>query len=131
MIPRIITELILLDVLLIYGGTLQLVTDRANLGRHRAVGLSTMQGNVARAEARERRTLALRELALDEVTSWGQDFNGPGPGGAGRYAHLRRDELDATAERALVLAARGIRAPSPWGTPVLDDVWADELVGAA
>jgi hypothetical protein len=127
---RTITELILLDLLLIYGGTLQLVTQRGNLGRHRAVGLSTMQDNVARAKA------ATRQVAADVMGAWwladeSGDFTTPGPGGAGRYAHLRSDELDATAERALVLAARGIRAPSPWGTPVLDDVWADELVGAA
>jgi hypothetical protein len=124
MIPRAITELILLDLLLIYGGLLQVVTDRANRGRHRAAGLSTMQGNVARAEA-------AAQLAGAWLGDESDDFTTPGPGGAGRYAHLRTDELDATAERALVLAARGIRAPSPWGTPVLDDVWADELVGAA
>jgi len=49
--------------------------------------------------------------------------------GAGRYAHLRTDELDTTAERFLLLHELGIAPPrSAW----LDE-WAatDDLIGAA
>jgi len=68
------------------------------------------------------------ELAATEATD---ELDQPGLGGAGRYAHLRTEELDSTAERALLLADKGIRAPSPWGTPELDDVWEPALVTAA
>ena len=48
--------------------------------------------------------------------------------GVARYAHLRRDELDATAERALLLNELGIAPPR---TAWLDEWAAAELIGAA
>jgi hypothetical protein len=104
-------------------------------GKHRASGLSSAQAN---ARARHRAELAAAhshtefEAFLNGLVAvrTPDEFDTPTPG-LGRWSHLRTDALDATAERALLLAERGIRAPSPWGTPELDDVWDDALVGAA
>jgi len=70
----------------------------------------------------------IAELAATEATG---ELDQPGLGGAGRYAHLRTEELDSTAERVYRLAELGIRPPSPWGTPECDDVWEPALVTAA
>jgi hypothetical protein len=126
---RTIAAAILLDLLLIYGGLLQVLTDRASRGRHRATGPSTMERAVAAAKAAARRVAAEPEML---ITGWLGDESGDldrtGPGGAGRYAHLRREELDATAERALLLVERGLRSPSVWGAPEVVDEWELEPV---
>ncbi len=111
--------------------------------RHRAAGrvswLAEFRLHVGRLHDRAKRAAYLRLMvipAMVEVPSWpelpaaGDDFDRQAIGGAGRYAHLRTDELDATAERVQMLVARGIRPVSPWGTPEVDDVWEPDLVGA-
>jgi hypothetical protein len=49
--------------------------------------------------------------------------------GAGRYAHLRQDEMDARAVRDQTLADKGLALRSPWGSEEWADVWADEMAG--
>lgn len=59
---------------------------------------------------------------------------GPGAAtGTAAYAQLRTDALESTNEQILDLVRHGIRPPSPWGTPVLEDSWETEpaLVSAA
>jgi hypothetical protein len=90
-------------------------------GRHRAVGMSTAQQILA---ASRKSAVAFAELA--DATKDAVEFNIPAQT-KGAYAHLRTEELDSTAERFFALVERGIRPPSPWGTPVDLDVWGEPL----
>ena len=74
-------------------------------------------------------TAALKEPTQEMfVPDWDSD-EGPyvHSAGAGRYAHLRTEEMDAKALRDQKLADKGLALRSPWMTPVVEDVWADEM----
>lgn len=76
---------------------------------------------------------ALEQGALYAEPDWYQDlratnfgadeFDSPPVGELGRYAHLRREELDSTHERFIRIVDAGLRPPSVWGTPVEVDEW--------
>jgi len=97
-------------------------------GRHRADLLSTadivqvgveLRSDVA-ATLDETQEMVLPDFDDSDVDDYRH------PLGAGRYAHLRVDELDWKAERDQALADMGLTLRSPWSTPEELDVWADE-----
>lgn len=114
-------------------------------GRHRAQGrvswLREYRLHAQTTASRAHRAAFLSLMVIpeqDEIGEWiaamhateSDEFTGPPVGGLGRYAHLRPAELDSTAERFYRLVELGIRPPSPWGTPELDDVWEPAMAGA-
>ena len=121
------------------GAGLWLMRDAGNreayVPRHRAPGrLSYLQEwqlhRALQADERKRATFAALVAdrpapAFPELADASHDapeFDEPAQV-KGSYAHLRTDELDSTAERFWRLVEKGIRPPSPWGTPEVDDVW--------
>lgn len=112
------------------------------LARHRGKGRMSWVGEI-RLNAANRvnriRYAAFIELTMPTFDDFAPipDLVDPAPGqpiraydhsiGAGRYAHLRTEELDSTAERELKLTALGLPLRSPFGTPEQVDEW----IGAA
>lgn len=95
-------------------------------GRHRKPWwrrLSTMERwALAIQNAQEQAEIYTEPDWLDVLRADGYDTArrlGPREG-LGRYAHLRREELDSTHERFLRIVG-----PSVWGTPVDVDEWAE------
>jgi len=106
---------------------------RSYTGRHRAArGQSTSQVKCRSAsDVEAQRWLAELTVPLELVPVAELPAVAP-KAGVGRYAHLRPEELDTTAERELRLAELGIIKPrSPWGTQEWADEWTEELAGVA
>ena len=92
-------------------------------GQHRAAGASTSRLAMESASYLASLVVPAELVPLDEVLEVA-----PARAALGRYAHLRTDELDSTAERLWLLNELGVAPPR---TAWIDEWAADELVGAA
>ena len=103
-------------------GSVRRAARYAYHGRHRAAGASTSRLAMESASYLASLVVPPEVVPVAEVPIVAPQL------GAGRYAHLRTDELDSTAERMLLLNELGIAPPR---TAWLDEWAVDELVGAA